>query len=56
MEEHVKINFSDERDEGLSIFARLVDPILLDEFIKNLKNSSEQRSLPELLTDWLEGR
>ena len=52
----IEINFSDPKDEGLLNFANLVDPINLSIFIEKVKDSTEKKSIDELVLDLLEGR
>jgi hypothetical protein len=49
------IEVTDPYDEGMEVFARMVDPLYLNQLVKTIKSTSEKRPLDQLIGDFLDG-
>ena len=52
----IRITLNDPREPENTQFANLVDPVLLSIFIERLKDTSEKRSVQELVEALLNGQ
>lgn len=55
MAKEIKVTLWDPQDADNQKFANFLDANILNAFIKQLKDTSEKRSLEELFEAWLNG-